>query len=637
MLVAAVAFATAVQTSTAGDAAKPADATKDAAKPATNDEKLTLERLYPEKSFFGPSARNMAFSRDGRFGAFLYSPYLERRHGADLYVYDTKSQTARRLTSVSRLAEFDAEVRKVRDDREKTARADGVTLASLAAAERERNGWTDGWPLGAWSGTAALDTATPNVLALGGPSTDARLTLKEGKGGAIEGELRLGLVRLPVAGGTFDAATKELKAKVSDPALKVDGTITLALSGNDYKGSASLKVAGNDAAQALQVSLARAKPETGNDDPKARVPAGVLGAIGERLTLADVVNDKDATINDKLEEEEREGGRRDGPKKEPAPRYAGVSSFEWLPARPGVDTSKEDAAAAEMLVIVDGDIYRLVIDLAKWDAPIVPPAVESTPAPATPSAEAATPSPEAASATAEGSTSGETKADDSKAGDAAKDATASADAKPKADAAKRQESKPIVPYRGDLTRLTYTRTRESDVQYLPDGTGYTYLRDGALLRVTFGSHEIMQLDPELKDGERMSGYRLSPDQKRLVFLASRGGGGPGGGGRASRHDRQLPRPVRARDRGAATHARRPVAGVVLERLPLRPRQARQRGRQARARLHQACDGPARRHPRSRVVARLHPRRICGVRAVNRTGAHPRGGLREAKGQRREEA
>ncbi len=54
------------------------------------------------------------------------------------------------------------------------------------------------------------------------------------------------------------------------------------------------------------------------------------------------------------------------------------------------------------------------------------------------------------------------------------------------------------------------------------GSGYTYLRNNALVRVTFGSHEIVQLDPELKDGERMVGYQISPDGKRLVFLANRG-------------------------------------------------------------------------------------------------------------------
>ena len=77
---------------------------------------------------------------------------------------------------------------------------------------------------------------------------------------------------------------------------------------------------------------------------------------------------------------------------------------------------------------------------------------------------------------------------------------------------------------GDNTieRLTATRSRESDVQYLPDGSGYTFLDDGALIRIGFGSDEMVQLDPALPSGERMTGYRISPDGEKLVFLSTKG-------------------------------------------------------------------------------------------------------------------
>ncbi len=71
-------------------------------------------------------------------------------------------------------------------------------------------------------------------------------------------------------------------------------------------------------------------------------------------------------------------------------------------------------------------------------------------------------------------------------------------------------------------RLTHTKAGERDVQYLPDGTGYTYLLDGALMKVTFGSHLVVQLDPKLPSGESMTSYRLSPDGEHLVFLAEKG-------------------------------------------------------------------------------------------------------------------
>ncbi|MEC8494815.1 MAG: DPP IV N-terminal domain-containing protein, partial [Planctomycetota bacterium] len=73
-----------------------------------------------------------------------------------------------------------------------------------------------------------------------------------------------------------------------------------------------------------------------------------------------------------------------------------------------------------------------------------------------------------------------------------------------------------------LVRLTRTRTAEREVQYLPDGSGYTSLVDGALVRVRFGDHLVDQLDPELPGGLTMRSYALSPDGKRIVFVASSG-------------------------------------------------------------------------------------------------------------------
>ena len=73
-----------------------------------------------------------------------------------------------------------------------------------------------------------------------------------------------------------------------------------------------------------------------------------------------------------------------------------------------------------------------------------------------------------------------------------------------------------------LVRLTRTRTAEREVQYLPDGTGYTSLVDGALVRVRFGDHMVDQLDPQLPGGLTMRSYALSPDGNRVVFVASSG-------------------------------------------------------------------------------------------------------------------
>ena len=50
-----------------------------------DDDAITLERLFPEDSLFGPRASNIEFSPDGNFAAFLYRDYDERRHGNDLW------------------------------------------------------------------------------------------------------------------------------------------------------------------------------------------------------------------------------------------------------------------------------------------------------------------------------------------------------------------------------------------------------------------------------------------------------------------------------------------------------------------------------------------------------------------------
>lgn len=85
-------------------------------------DELTLEKLFPEKSFFGPSARSMAFSFDGKYAAYLYRPYEERRHGSDLWIYDVAEGEARRITSVSVMSRFQKETREVKEYRIKKAK-----------------------------------------------------------------------------------------------------------------------------------------------------------------------------------------------------------------------------------------------------------------------------------------------------------------------------------------------------------------------------------------------------------------------------------------------------------------------------------------------------------------------------------
>ncbi len=476
-------------------AAKAADDTKEKA------EKLTLDRIFPKKGFFGPSARSITFSHDGRFAAFLYRSYAERRHGSDLYVYDTKTGQTRRMTSVGRLSEFQADTRKVRDDREKKAKKAGYSLSGLAREQYEKMGWTDGLMIGEWKGTAPAEGSPLN----GEPV----LTLTESGAGKKGGSLRVGLAVLALSAVEIDEQAGTGKAKIDDKTLKVKGEVELKLEGGTLKADVKL----SEPAQTMALSLTRETPDqadspTAGKTDKGAEPRGVIDAIGERLTLGDIVLPDDAEIND-----EKDGK----PVKDPAPRYDGVSSIEW------------SVKANEMLVQSEGDIYLLKIDVGAWEAPMTRPALDAS--------AATDPASDGAGNAGEGEATKEAVEESGEqGGQAHTDATdtgAEAASEPgdeqvkdedakKEKKAKAPELKPVAPYRGELVRLTRTRERESDVQYLPDASGYTYLRGGALLRVSFGDHQIVQLDPELKDGERMVGYRISPDMKRLVFLATRG-------------------------------------------------------------------------------------------------------------------
>ncbi|MCF7975770.1 MAG: prolyl oligopeptidase family serine peptidase [Phycisphaerae bacterium] len=121
----------------AGDADQSSKDTK-----ADTKKELKLDDLMPEKSLFGPSAQNMAFSFDGRLGAYLYRPYKERRHGNDLYLYDVDHDQIKRVTWPSVMARFQKKTRDVVEDRIKKAKTDKGKVDS-DQDEKEKKGDAD--------------------------------------------------------------------------------------------------------------------------------------------------------------------------------------------------------------------------------------------------------------------------------------------------------------------------------------------------------------------------------------------------------------------------------------------------------------------------------------------------------------
>ena len=429
---------------------------------AKKDE-LTLERIFPERSFFGPSASSAAFSHDGRFAAYLYRPYDERRHGSDLYIYDTQTGQSRRVTSASRMAEFQAGARNVVEDRTKKAKeAKLPRVAEIEARDKKDKAQDEDAKEKSDDAatTQAAEQSAPDRTAelLGSygaqigessdpgkiePGASSRLVIRR-EGDAVIGTFHAGLVRLPLRGFKLEGDTATatvgdgedgldgvLEATFSAALGTLAGTVTLSSPELDFSFEARRdeKAAAGDAeppAVAQEAAKLEDAERSERESPAAGAPSkreyarGILEVEGEDLELGDLVTQRDG--------EDQRGAR-----------YGGIQSFEWSPKK------------SEMLVLSEGDIYLLKVDPARWQ---------------------------------------------------------------EADEKQR-------PYRGDLERLTRTRERESRVAFLPDGTGYTYLRSDALLRVSFGDHSIVQLDPPLGPGERMTSYRISPDTKRLVFLAER--------------------------------------------------------------------------------------------------------------------
>ena len=274
--------------------------TKTKSKKQVDEQKeITLERLFPKDSFFGPRARSTEFSHDGRYAAYLYRTYDERRHGNDLWVYDFKTGENTRITDLALMTQFQRSARVVKQDR----------LAKHKTSKKK---------------------------------TEQDSDEKE------------------------DESKKEKSEEDKDAS---------------------------------------------KDKDEKKTSAKEIEAENE---IVNSVSKKDA--DDKY-----------------APRYRGISGFKWHPTN------------NSMLVFSQGDVYHI-----------------------------------------------------------------KSIAKPK------------------LTRLTKTSTSESQVDFLPDGSGYTYNVSNAVYRLSFDNHLVEQLNPELESGKTLSSYSISPDGKKLVLVARSGGGSSGG-------------------------------------------------------------------------------------------------------------
>ncbi len=403
------------------DAGGDDEADDEKAEDEKKEKALTLERLYPEKSFFGPSARAISFSKDGRYAAYMYRPYIERRHGNDLWIYDTETGETMRVTKVSVMSEFQDDTREVRDDRIKKAKK-----AKKSKQGGKKNGETKDEPatiVGAVSGVWEGRMTGGEGLGLPPDGLPFTFTLTVMSDGDAEGSLRTMMGAADFT-GSFDMATSVLAGTIRSEAIELEIELEATVEDGVMLG----QVAMSDGVElALEGQRTGPLPDRKDEDDE-NDDAGDEDADDDD-DAGDDDDDETKEDDDETDEDDTELGDIVGEKDaddDKAPRYAGTQTYTWAPE------------ANELIFTSRGDLYRYELDSAA------------------------------------------------------------------------------------ITRLTRTRENESGVQYLPDGSGYTYNRGGALIRVSFDSHLIEQLDPRLPGGESLLTYRISPDGERIVMLTGKG-------------------------------------------------------------------------------------------------------------------
>lgn len=114
----------------------------------------TLEQIFRAEPYKGTDAKDAAFSRSGRFLAYLWNPFGEP--GTDLWVHDTRTGKTQRITSPQVMAAFDAPEDLARFD--KKLRQRQTEYAERQAREVAQQAYLRGEKvdLSQWE-TAALD------------------------------------------------------------------------------------------------------------------------------------------------------------------------------------------------------------------------------------------------------------------------------------------------------------------------------------------------------------------------------------------------------------------------------------------------------------------------------------------------
>lgn len=116
---------------------------------------LSLEQIFRAEPYRGENAKDAAFSRSGRYLAYLWSPFGEP--GSDLWVHDTRTGKTQRVTSPQVMAAFEAPEDLERFDRKLKQRQDEYAERQAREVAQQAYLRGDKVDLAQWE-TAAIET-----------------------------------------------------------------------------------------------------------------------------------------------------------------------------------------------------------------------------------------------------------------------------------------------------------------------------------------------------------------------------------------------------------------------------------------------------------------------------------------------
>ncbi|MCA9300563.1 MAG: hypothetical protein KDA28_15940, partial [Phycisphaerales bacterium] len=279
------------------------------APPALAAEELTLERFFPDQSIFGPGASQTSFSFDGRYGAFLYRPREESRHGNDLWIHDTQTGRVMRMTGVSKMSRFQESTRAVREDRIRKWKKKYGTKKD--EPKKEPDALSGDWD-GRLSGEEGSSLPPPGVT--------IGFSMRLAEDGSVSGQFTSALSRADISRGRFDGEVFE--CELNDDESGLTAVLRATIASDTMRGTIRVD----------DIELKIEATRTGLDDAARSTGASNAG----------MMNLSDDEIADRVLEDDEEDRR--------APRYRGISTYTWSPR------------THELIFTAENDLFRLNVN-----------------------------------------------------------------------------------------------------------------------------------------------------------------------------------------------------------------------------------------------------------------------------------